>query len=68
MDLFPTILDIMGKPDVRWRGFGTSLLRNPAVMDTTLNRVPLKDPYSYPSAEDWELSKRMINGGFFNTK
>ena len=68
VDLFPTILDIMGKPDARWRGFGTSLLRNPAVMDTTLNRVPLKDPYSYPSAEDWELSKRMINGGFFNTK
>lgn len=68
VDLFPTILDIMGKPDVRWRGFGTSLLRNPAVLDTTLNRVPLKDPYSYPSAEDWELSKRMINGGFFNTK
>lgn len=68
VDLFPTILDIMGKPDARWRGFGTSLLRNPAVMDTTINRVPLKDPYSYPSAEDWELSKRMINGGFFNTK
>ena len=68
VDLFPTILDIMGKPDVRWRGFGTSLLRNPAVMDTTINRVPLEDPYSYPSAEDWELSKKMISEGFFDAR
>ena len=68
VDLFPTILDIMGKRDVRWRGFGTSLLRNPAVMDTTLNRVPLKDPYSYPSAEDWKLSKKMISEGFFSAR
>ncbi|MDE6338840.1 MAG: LTA synthase family protein [Muribaculaceae bacterium] len=66
-DLYPTILDIMGATDAKWRGVGTSILRNPAVIgdlnsSNSLN-MPEKahsDPYTYPSTEAWRVSDLII--------
>jgi len=64
IDIYPTLLDLMGVRDYRWRGFGTSILRNPSVMAEAPDSV--NDPYAYPSREDWQLSERMITGGYFS--
>lgn len=66
IDVFPTILDVIGVHNYRWRGFGTSILRNPRLTTSDLKTYDrISDPYSYPSRYDWELSECMITGGYF---
>ena len=64
IDIYPTLLDVMGVEGYAWRGLGRSILRNPDVFADKLDSLP--DPYSYPSRQDWELSERMITGGYFS--
>lgn len=66
IDVYPTILDVIGVHNYRWRGFGTSILRNPRLTTSDLKTYDrISDPYSYPSRYDWELSECMITGGYF---
>lgn len=68
-DVYPTLLDLMGVSDARWRGVGTSIFRNPAVMlpDSTGNSIKERiytDPYRYPSEEAWRVSDLIIRSAY----
>lgn len=61
-DIYPTLLDIMGRGDYKWRGFGSSMLRNPSVLADdkhTLNDTIPSDP------ELLCLSELMLSTGWF---
>lgn len=64
IDIFPTLLDVMGVGGADWRGLGRSILRNPAAYAPS-DTADMADPYNYPSAADWKLSERMIKGRYF---
>lgn len=66
IDIFPTILDIMGVlPNYGWKGFGTSILRNPATAESATTPSKISDPLSYPSPESWQLSESMVTGAYY---
>ncbi len=77
IDLYPTLLDLMGVSGSEWRGLGVSIFRNPAVMHTdTTATVSVSgtrdtassvhtDPHSYPSATAWRISDRLIRSGSY---
>ncbi len=65
IDLYPTLLDVMGKGNYGWRGFGRSVLRDPRIFGSghggeKHDRV-LEDPY--PSEEAWRVSELMVRSG-----
>lgn len=65
IDVFPTILDVMGEAEnYHWKGFGTSMLRNPALQPDA-PEVKIEKPRAYPSAELWRLSEEMVSGGAY---
>lgn len=61
-DVYPTLLDIMGRGDYGWRGFGTSVLRNPEVIAP--DRFTLHDTIPC-DAERLRLSELMLSTGWF---
>ena len=66
IDVFPTILDIMGVlKSYEWKGIGTSLLRNPAAARKAAQPVEIENPFTYPSEDAWKLSESMVTGGYF---
>ncbi len=67
VDVYPTLLDVTGHMDYFWKGFGKSLLRNPAVLHTPADTA-MPDRFVYPSREDWRLSEMMISGRYFAPK
>lgn len=65
VDVYPTLLDVSGHYNYFWKGFGTSILRNPAAFkENTSAKMP--DQFVYPSRKEWNLSELMIAGGYFN--
>lgn len=64
-DLYPTILDLMGAADYKWRGVGISLFRNPAVMNPSDAKTESVSPYDYPSPEAWKVSDLLIRSASF---
>lgn len=55
-DIFPTILDVMGKSDsYPWHGLGISLLR----------RSGDGDERDFVSGEEWEVSRDLIRSGYY---
>ena len=59
-DLYPTILDLMGASDYKWRGVGISLFRNPWVMNPSDSKPESVSPMEYPSPEAWKVSDLLI--------
>ncbi len=64
IDLYPTMLDLIGGNDYYWRGFGKSVLRNPGYFDPD-PAVGATLPESYPSSKAWDLSELMVKGKYF---
>lgn len=66
IDIFPTILDVMGVLDrSSWKGFGTSLLRNPSIAISGKHRAKIPDPFNYPTPESWQASESIVTGGYY---
>lgn len=64
IDLYPTLLDVMGVEDYKWRGVGTSALRNPSILSNDGSSTA-PDAYTYPSEQAWMLSERLIRSGYY---
>lgn len=65
IDLYPTILDIMGCNEPNWKGLGTSIFRNPAIFGSNSESTDTLSPLSYPSPKAWEISDKLIRSGYF---
>lgn len=63
IDVYPTILDVMGAGNDSWRGVGISALRNPKVRQPASGDTP--DAFAYPSEQAWLLSERLIRSAYF---
>lgn len=64
IDVYPTILDVMGAIEYGWKGVGKSALRNESVIFNNKD-IPDSDPCSYPSKKAWLLSERLIRSGYY---
>lgn len=64
IDVYPTLLDVMGLEDYGWRGFGRSLLRDPRIMKNGEDRDSVDAlPSDYPSDRLWKISEMMLRSG-----
>ena len=69
LDIYPTILDIMGCNDYYWKGLGHSIFRNPQPdcathcvgMEAGNTQSPLLDYYR----RAWDISTLIIRGNYF---
>ena len=69
VDIYPTILDIMGCNDYYWKGLGHSIFRNPQPdcathcvgMEAGNTQSPLLDYYR----RAWDISTLIIRGNYF---
>lgn len=64
-DVYPTLLDVMGRNDYQWRGFGTSLFRNPGLVESKM--YSLNDSIA-PDPSLQRLSETMLSTGWFKNK
>ncbi len=67
VDVYPTLLDVTGRMDYDWKGFGKSILRNRNVLDKNPSDS-MPDRFVYPSRKAWILSEMMISGRYFKKK
>lgn len=63
-DVYPSLLDLTGRSDCLWRGFGRSVFRNSMIFG---DRATKSLPADYPGAEAWRLSSYMIIASRFPT-
>ena len=71
IDIYPTLLDVMGCNDYAWKGLGYSILRTPVRSAAGWNGQVYGDPTDSlvsRQIEAWEISEQMISGGYFDTK
>lgn len=70
IDIYPTLLDLLGLDDYHWRGLGRSLLRADApraAVDPHLERVgaAVDSPTEEHMRQAWSLSDRIIRSDYF---
>lgn len=70
IDIYPTLLDLLGLDDYHWRGLGRSLLRADApraAVDPHLERVgaAVDSPTEEHLRQAWSLSDRIIRSDYF---
>ncbi len=70
IDIFPTILDIVGYNSSNWRGLGNSILRQPEVNSAVnKNENVIGDTSSIlvnHQRQAWNISEKLIKSRFFN--
>lgn len=71
IDIYPTLLDVMGCNEYAWKGLGYSILRTPVRSavgwDKTVCGDP-GDPLVPRQTEAWDISSQMVTRGYFATK
>lgn len=71
IDVYPTLLDVMGCNDYGWKGLGYSILRTPVQSavgwDGSVAGVSA-DSLVSRQTEVWEVSEQMVTRGYFSTK
>jgi hypothetical protein len=70
VDVFPTLLEIMGRTNARWRGLGTSLL-SPAAIGAAVDCHDTLHGTCTPAQADtlrlqWRIADRLIRSNFSN--
>lgn len=68
VDVFPTLLDVMGANDYTWKGLGHSLLRYPvksAIFPRNMSVIGDSTALTPRQRRAWEISQRMIYGGLW---
>ena len=68
VDVFPTLLDVMGANDYTWKGLGHSLLRYPvksAIFPRNMSVIGDSTALTPRQRLAWEISQRMIYGGLW---
>ncbi len=72
IDIYPTLLDIMGCNDYYWKGLGHSILRAPkpdyAYSCTGASTGNQQSTLSGYYKKAWDISELIIKGNFFNRK
>lgn len=67
VDIYPTLLSLMGVKNGNWPGLGRDLLKSaPETRIAPLASDTLSvQPYAYPSPAAWRMSENIIRTGFF---
>ena len=69
IDVFPTLLDVMGVNDYPWKGFGHSILRYPvtsAIQPRNMSVIGDSTALTPYQRKIWDISRLIIfDGGFF---
>lgn len=72
IDIYPTLLDLLGAHDYAWHGLGFSILDNDAPTSAVTSRGKIYgDTTSYQLPHQrrvWPLSNKIITGRYFKTK
>ncbi len=69
IDVYPTLLDLMGANSYAWKGVGNSLLRMPAVSSVAMSPAETcgSGPLLPRQVEAWEVSRLLITSRWFDT-
>lgn len=68
VDVFPTILDVMGANAYRWKGLGHSILRYPvqsAIFPRNMSVIGDSTSLTPQQRQAWDISQWMIYGGLW---
>ena len=69
VDVYPTLLDIMGANDYPWKGLGYSILRNPvagAIQPRNMTVIGDSTSLTPHQRQAWDISRLIIHhGGFY---
>lgn len=71
IDIYPTLLDVMGCNEYVWKGLGYSILRTPVRSAVGWNKRACgdtDDPLVPRQTEAWDISKQMVTRGYFAKK
>ena len=68
IDVYPTLLDLMGANDYDWKGVGYSLMRHPLVTSAATSPVDTygSGPLLPRQIEAWDISRLMITSRWFD--
>lgn len=68
IDVYPTLLDLMGANDYDWKGMGYSLMRHPLVTSAATSPVDTygSGPLLPRQTEAWDISRLMITSRWFD--
>lgn len=68
IDVYPTLLDLMGANDYDWKGMGYSLMRYPLVTSAATSPVDTygSGPLLPRQTEAWDISRLMITSRWFD--
>lgn len=68
IDVYPTLLDLMGANDYQWKGMGNSLMRQPEVQSvaTSPHDTYGSGPMLPRQSEAWQVSRMMIISRWFD--
>ena len=68
IDVYPTLLDLMGANDYAWKGMGYSLMRYPLVTSAATSPVDTygSGPLLPRQTEAWDISRLMITSRWFD--
>jgi len=68
IDVYPTLLDLMGANDYDWKGMGYSLMRHPLVTSAATSPVDTygSGPLLPRQIEAWDISRLMITSRWFD--
>lgn len=70
IDIYPTLLDVMGCNEYGWKGLGYSILRTPVRSAVGWNKTVCGDsgdPLVPRQTEAWDISSQMVTRGYFAT-
>ena len=71
IDVYPTLLDVMGCNEYGWKGLGYSLFRTPVESAVYWDGSSLgnrRSPLYSRQTQAWDISRLMITGDFFSGK
>lgn len=69
IDVYPTLLDVMGCNEYPWKGLGYSLLRTPVQSSVYWDRSVAGDtlsPFVSRQREAWNISNLVLTGNYFS--
>jgi phosphoglycerol transferase MdoB-like AlkP superfamily enzyme len=69
VDIYPTILDLMGANHYQWKGLGNSLLRTPVhSVATSPTEAKGQSPLVQRQKQAWDISRIMVTKHWFKSK
>lgn len=71
IDIYPTLLDVMGCNEYLWKGLGFSILRSPVRSAVGWDKSVYGNPDDLlvsRQTEAWDISKQMVTRGYFAIK